>query len=258
MMANERLRKAMVRAGVDLDRLADAAQVDVKTVQRWLAGRIPHPRHRITLASLLGEEEGYLWPAASPDTTPGADSTSEIVSAYAHRSDIPSTKWIELLARARRHIDLLGYAFLFLPEQHADLAASIRKKCDEGCHVRILTAEPAGTHVAERDNLEGLGGTLPARINMTLHHLEPILALPGVELRFHNVHLYNAVYRFDDEMIVTPYLYRAHGYQHPALHIRRLGPYGIFANFLEEYDTIWASSSATSALVESPPSVAGA
>jgi hypothetical protein len=204
---------------------------------------------------VLHEEEGYLWPTATPDTAPGAESTPEVISAYAHRADIPSTKWIDLLGRARCHIDLLGYAFLFLPEQHANLATSIERKCREGCHVRILTADPAGTHVPERDSLEGLGGTLPARIHMTLQHLDPILALSEVEFRFHNVHLYNAIYRFDDEMIVTPYLYRAHGYQHPALHLRRLGPYGIFANFLDEYDSIWASAS--SGQLEPPGSVAG-
>lgn len=80
-----------------------------------------------------------------------------------------------------------------------------------------------------------LGGTLPARIRTTLHHLGPVLGLPEVELRLHDVHLYNAIYRFDDEMIVTPYLYRAHGYQHPALHLRRVGPFGLFANFAEQY-----------------------
>jgi hypothetical protein len=37
------------------------------------------------------------------------------------------------------------------------------------------------------------------------------------------VPLYNAIYRFDDEMLVTPYLYRLHGYQHPLLHLRQLG-----------------------------------
>jgi len=63
--------------------------------------------------------------------------------------------------------------------------------------------------------------------------------LPGVEIRYHDVHLYNAIYRFDDQMIVTPYLYRAHGFQHPALHIRRLGPYGLFANFHDQFNQIW-------------------
>jgi hypothetical protein len=43
-------------------------------------------------------------------------------------------------------------------------------------------------------------------------------------------------------MIVTPYLYRANGFQHPALHLRRLSPYGVFANFLDQFDLIWEES----------------
>jgi hypothetical protein len=77
---------------------------------------------------------------------------------------------------------------------------------------------------------------------MTLSHLKPLESLPGVDVRYHDVHLYNAIYRFDDHMIVTPYLYRAHGFQHPALHVRRLGPYGLFANFLDQFDLIWEES----------------
>jgi hypothetical protein len=115
----------------------------------------------------------------------------------------------------------------FLPEQFVDLALSIEHKCASGCKVRIMLADPDGTQTQERDALEHLDGTLPARIRTTLGHLRDVLTVPGVELRFHNVHLYNAIYRFDDEMIVTPYLYRAHGFQHPAFRLRRLGPYGV-------------------------------
>jgi hypothetical protein len=97
--------------------------------------------------------------------------------------------------------------------------------------------------------LEELGGTLPARIRTTLGHLRDVLTVPGVELRFHNVHLYNAIYRFDDEMIVTPYLYRAHGFQHPAFRLRRLGPYGVFASFADQFETIWAT--ATTSVIRS-------
>jgi hypothetical protein len=45
-VANERLRTAMADARVDIDHVAEATQVDPKTVQRRLAGRVPHPRHR--------------------------------------------------------------------------------------------------------------------------------------------------------------------------------------------------------------------
>lgn len=71
----------MLRAQMDSVALAAAAGVDVKTVNRWLAGRVPHKRTR-----------------------------AEIVAAYAHRADIPNEVWISLLTRATRRIDIVGYA----------------------------------------------------------------------------------------------------------------------------------------------------
>jgi hypothetical protein len=165
-----------------------------------------------------------------------------VVAAYAHRTDIPTSKWADLLAMARRHIFLMGCSFLFLPEQHVDLASVIRKACGADCKVRIMLADPNGGAARERDDLERLGGTLPARIRMTLTHLEGIRDLDGVEIRLHDVHLYNAIYRLDDEMIVTPYLVGAHGFQHPALHLRRLGPYGTFASFAEQQEALWIAA----------------
>jgi hypothetical protein len=243
----------MTKARVDVAGLLKVTGVDPKTAQRWLGGRVPHPCHRMAVAALLGEDEGYLWPGARPDVAPGAEATPEVVAAYGHRVDIPASKWNDLLVRARRSIDIVGYAFLFLPEQHVNLTTSVQQKCEAGCKVRIALADPHGAHLPERDALEGLNGTLAARIHMTLRHLEALEEVPGVELRYHDVHLYNAIYRFDDEMLVTPYLYRAHGFQHPALHLRRLGPYGIFASFAEQLETIWSES--PPAEVSSPASV---
>jgi hypothetical protein len=68
-----------------------------------------------------------------------------------------------------------------------------------------------------------------------------------VEIRLHDVPLYNAVYRFDDQMLVTPYLYRLHGYQHPLLHIKRLGPAGIFESYAQQFEAIWAEAGALDA-----------
>ena len=52
------------------------------------------------------------------------------------------------------------------------------------------------------------------------------------------MHLYNALYRFDDQMLVTPYLYKLHGYQHPLLHLKRLGPAGIFETYAKQFEAI--------------------
>jgi hypothetical protein len=93
-----------------------------------------------------------------------------------------------------------------------------------------------------RDKLEGLGGTLPGRILSTVRHFEPLLSTAGVEIRYHSAPLYNAVYRFDDQMLVTPYLYKLHGYQHPLLHLKRLGPAGIFESYAQQFEAIWTES----------------
>jgi hypothetical protein len=46
----------------------------------------------------------------------------------------------------------------------------------------------------------------------------------------------------DDLMLVTPYLYRLHGYQHPLLHLKRLGPAGIFESYAQQFEAIWAEA----------------
>lgn len=243
-MANERneaLRVAMSARSVEVEALARNVGVDPKTVQRWLGGRIPHPRHRWKICDLLGQSEQHLWPGVGMGA-PGAAATSEIVAAYAHRADAPSQLWAGMLERVRTNLDLLGYAMLFFPEQHPQLARLIDEKGASGLRVRIALADPESEEVKARDELEGLGGTLPGRIRSTVTHLAPILDRPGVEVRFHGVPLYNATYRFDDEMLVTPYLYRLHGYQHPLLHLKRLGPAGIFEGYAEQFEAIWAEA----------------
>lgn len=102
------------------------------------------------------------------------------------------------------------------------------------------TRLPRALGALGHEGLWNASGNAPGPDSDDLGHLESLWRLPGVELRFHDVHLYNAIYRFDDQMIVTPYLVGAHGYQHPALHLRRLGPYGIFASFADQLETLWA------------------
>lgn len=241
-MANDRLRAAMQAAHLDIEDVASAVGVDPKTVQRWLAGRIPRPRHRWALVDLLGEQEELLW-LRDGGSAVAAKQTAEIVAAYAHRVDAPLTLWSRLLFRSRQQIDLLGYAMLFLPEQHPDMPAFIAERCETGAlKVRIALMDPDCEETRRRDDLERLGGTLPARIRTTLQHFGPLRTCPGVELRFVEVPLYNAVYRFDDQMLVTPYLYAKHGFQHPLLHLRRLGGYGLFVGYAEQFEALWSAA----------------
>lgn len=237
---NERLRSAMVRANVTIEDVHDATEVDRKTVQRWLKGRVPHERHRWTVAKLLGEDEAYLWPSSEHDVSQGATSTTEVIAVYAHRSDAPSELWTHLIDSARRNVDVLGYAVQFLPEMYAGFAMRMVAKAADGCQVRFAIADLDSSDLAERDAEESLDGGLIARVRTTLKHVKPMLKSPDTEVRFHSTPMYNSLFRFDDQMLVTPHLYTRPGYQAPMLHLRRLGAGGIFDNYAQHFEDVWS------------------
>jgi hypothetical protein len=241
-MPNDRLRRAMATARASVEDLSEAAQVNPKTVQRWLGGRMPHARHRWAVATALNEDEHYLWPASEGTLSPGGATTSEVVAAYAHRADVPTNQWWDLLVGAKRQIDLLAYAMLFLPEQHPRLCDLLRGKAAADCRVRITLVDPDSPQAAERDAEEHLDGALLGRIRTALQYLGSLHDCEGIEIRLHIAPMYNSVFRFDDDMFVTPHLYGTPGYSAPLLHVRRLGPDGVFANFAEHFEAVWATA----------------
>lgn len=245
MATNERLRAALTRARKTADDVARATGVDQKTVYRWLgnADRIPHPRHRYVVARLTGDHEEWLWPAATSRAHgSGPGTADEIVSAYPHRSEVPTGLWWDLLGRAGRQIDLLGYTLYFLGLQHPDLIPTLQAKCAAGCRIRAAIGHPDSNHVAYREEEEGTPLTLAVRIRTTLADWRDLLTCPGFELRYQNVPLYNSIFRFDDEMFLTPHLYATVGSQAPLLHLRRLRPGGVFDRFVSHFDAVWAAS----------------
>lgn len=242
MGPNDRLRQALEAAGYSVERLAEAVGYHPKQVGRWVSqGMVPRRSGaKADVARVLDVHENDIWPTVGYAPTGPAGAVNEIAGMWAHRADVPASLWWDLIVSAERRIDLLGCAMLFLPEQHPHLHREVAARCEAGLQVRIMLLDPDGEETRRRDALEELGGVLPARIRTTLHHFAPVLACPGVELRLVDVPLYNAMYRFDDHLLVTPYLVGKHGYQHPVLHLRRRGDSGVFAGFADQYDTLWA------------------
>jgi lambda repressor-like predicted transcriptional regulator len=67
---SDTLRHALARARIGTVDVAAALEVDPKTVDRWLKGRVPYPRHRWALADMLQLDESDLWPdVAQPRRT---------------------------------------------------------------------------------------------------------------------------------------------------------------------------------------------
>ena len=241
-MTNERLRSAMSSAGLTVETVARAAEVDSKTVQRWLAGRVPHPRHRYAVAEQLAEHEEFLWPGVQRQPADGLGAAAEILAAYPHRSQVDGVRWWKLITSAEQQIDLLGYTLYFLPQQHPDLVDVLQEKCQRGCRVRLTVADPESEHVKLRDEEEQEPITLVARIHTSLRAFAPLLDCPNADLRYQDAPLYNSLFRFDDEMFVTPMLYATPGHAAPLLHLRRLDPNGMFSRFASHFEGIWSST----------------
>jgi hypothetical protein len=241
-MANERLRAALDRRRASIEAVAVAAEVDPKTVGRWLGGRTPHPRHRWAVAKFLNEDEEFLWPGVQRKPADAASANAEIVAAYPYRSDLPKSGWWELIERAEHQIDVLGYTLYFLPMEHPQLINVLQDKCAKGCKVRAVIAHPESRHVADRDAEEDLALTLIVRIQTSLKYFAPLLTCENFEMRHQDVPLYNSIFRFDDQMLVTPHLYATPGSSAPMLHLRRLGPNGMFSRFAAHFDGVWATT----------------
>lgn len=245
-MANDRLREALLRNGLSLDHVARATGVDPKTVERWITrGRIPYPRHRNAIASMVRETEHYLWPDAVAAERKAEIAESEVVKVYPHRNNIPADLWDRLLSDATEHIEVLSLAALFLVERPM-FAKELRAKAENGAKVRLLFGDPAGREASRRSEEEQLGkGTVAARIRNALAFVRPLVDVPNVEIRLHKTTLYNSVFRFDDEMIVNTHVYGFPGAHAPALHLRRLSAGDLFETYSESLETVWATAKRT-------------
>ncbi|WP_432486902.1 XRE family transcriptional regulator [Kineococcus sp. SYSU DK018] len=241
-MENERLRRAMVRATVTVEDVHKLTGVDEKTVQRWIKGRVPHQRHRWAVAKLVSEDEAYLWPTSEARLDSSAGSTAEVVAAYAHRADAPSSLWTRLIDDARHAVDVLGYAVQFLPELYPALGTRLVAKAGDGCRVRIAVADPDSAEVAARDAEERLDGGIAPRIRSSLRHLDACVRSELTEVRYHRTVMYNSIFRFDDELLYTPHLFGRPGYESPLFHLRRVGQGGVFDNLTQHMDEVWASA----------------
>lgn len=234
---NERLRRAMLRRGLDVASLADSAEVSTKSVERWLSEKgVPYPRTRYRVAAILQEDESYLWPQA---VDKASLSGAELVSTWPRRQDVPKHLWTELLRQAERNVDYLAYAGLFLTEEHPEWIPLLEQKAASGVRVRLLVGDPHGAQLRARDDEKSIGGGVAGRVAAVLAYYRPLAG--RADIRLHDTPLYNSIYRFDDEMIVNSHVYGILAAYTPTMHIRRVdGAY--FNTYLESFERVWASA----------------
>ena len=160
-MANERLRAAILGSRFDLDGIAHELMVDRKTVERWIAGRVPYKKYRYDLAALLGADPGYLWPAGSADESSDL-ALAEVVAIYPVRATVPSQTWIDLFEHAEQQIDVLVYAGFWLSEDPA-VRKALQRKADSGVKIRMLSVTPTAMPSTSGDWTKGSPRPYPPR-----------------------------------------------------------------------------------------------
>jgi hypothetical protein len=198
---NDRLRTAMLRRGVAPGELAQCCGVDEKTVERWVStGRLPHRRHRWAAAQRLGADEGYLWPEALARVKADRHretSASELVELYPDRASVPREVWLRLLADVQEHVDVLVFSGTFYAQTQPRVVKMLAAAASRGAQVRLCFGEPSSAAVAIRDQEEGIGGTLAAKIRSALVYYRPLLDVPACEVRLHSTTLYASLFRYD-------------------------------------------------------------
>jgi transcriptional regulator with XRE-family HTH domain len=239
-MPNERLRAALLERGMTPAALANAIQVDPKTVERWITlGREPYRKHRYAVAALLGVDESFLWPNALSREQVAAASESEIIAVYPHRWAVPRDTWQRLLDAAEREIGILVYAGLFLAED-AGMLQLLAHKARDGVRVRLLLGDPNSPNVAQRGTDEGIDEAIVAKIRNVLVLYRPLLGVENVEVHLHDTVLYNSIYRADDQVLVNAHVYGRPAADAPVLHLRRVAGGDMVTAYLESFDRVWA------------------
>jgi transcriptional regulator with XRE-family HTH domain len=230
----------MIARGLTNSRLAEAVEVDPKSVERWITqDRQPHARTRAKVADVLGRGETYLWPGLLAGGRAAAASNAEFVQMWAARADVPHEVWRALMAQTHNTIEVLVYAGGFLVEAlgFADLVA---EKASKGATVRILLGDSDSEAVRARGREEGLP-TLPQRCRSTMEYLADAVAVPRVSIRTHHTPLYASIYRFDGSMLVNTHTFGAYAARSPVQHLQEVPGGRLFSLYTQSFEQVWAT-----------------
>jgi hypothetical protein len=230
----------MLRARLRENDVAAHLGVDPKTVRRWLSGRVPYPGSRAALADLVGADEADLWPDAGGPLA-GRSRPDELAAVYAHRWAIPRDVWTRFFESAEHEIDVLAYSALFLAED-AGLLAIIGDKASRGVRVRIALGNPGCDAVVQRGQEEGIGNAMAAKVRNALTLYRPLMGIEHIQIRLHEVVLYNSLYRADDQLFVNQHMFGIPAAHSPVFYYRKSESGDIAATCLGSFEQIWMSA----------------
>lgn len=232
----------MAAGGWTSGSLAGKTGVDPKSVERWVnRGRVPRRQTAHKAAEILGEDVHALWPALRQAKAARAVSP-ELVALYDQRADLPVSMFADLLGAARKRIDVLVYAAVFLHEAYPRLNDLLRERAEAGCGIRIAVGDADSLNVQQRGREEKFGHGIESRCRLALMHYRALVGVPGIEIRTHGTTLYNSIYRADDQMLVNAHVFGVNAYGAPVWHLRRNGDGGVFDTYVSSFDAVWQAA----------------
>jgi transcriptional regulator with XRE-family HTH domain len=241
-MPNERLRALLLERGETLDKLAEAVEVDPKTVERWITkGRVPYRKHRYDVAAFLGVDESYIWPDALGRDQVAAASESEIVAVYPHRWMVPRDTWGHFFSQAKREIGALVYSGMFMAED-IGVHRIFADRAEAGVRVRIMLGHPDSPHVAERGANEGIDEAMAAKIRSSIVLFRRLLSAENVDIRLHGTVLYNSIYRAEEQLLVNTHIYGVMANNAPVFHLRKIAGGEMTSTYLDSFERVWEGS----------------
>jgi hypothetical protein len=246
-VSNERLRGAIIGAGLNLHEFSEKVGVDPKTVERWITkDRIPHRTHRINAGAILGKSDGYLWPTTQSDGRSQSASQAEVVVVYPNRGSVSADIWTSLIDQAAESIDLLAFAGSFLHDSVPGFADRLAERARSGVRVRLLFGDPASEAVDLRGREEGIDDLMAARCRLTWNYLQPVQTTAGIQARQHGTTLYASIFRFDETLLANVHAYGASASHSPVLHLNRIPGGRLFTHYMESFDRVWESGTPVS------------
>jgi DNA-binding transcriptional regulator YdaS (Cro superfamily) len=226
-MANDNLKNALRSAGLTTEQFAAVIEVDPKTVQRWVSGRTPYPRHRATVARALDLTEHELWPddvpAPTADPSPAQPAQSsagvgDVTGSWGQATEPNAPQPAAFVSSASDHVDLLddGRGLTGMPGLIDALLAQAR----DGCQIRVLTFS-------------------------LVRELEPLIGHDAIELRVYQAASGHTLIRTGDQILLTLSFPSGARRAPVLLQLHRRSDGGMFDRLAIYYQLLWDNADKT-------------
>ena len=219
-MTYKTLQTRLQDADLTAEEFAEIVRVDPKTVQRWLAGRVPQRRHRAKIARALDTSQDVLWPDDTPASVPVPEAGEsaprlggDVVASWGWADDQTAPDLAEFVTPEAGPIDVLDTRGELLRDDR--LIAALLEVVGERSPVRVLVDSPR-------------------------RELVPLIGVKHLELRVTDPAGACAMVRVGDRMLVLIDLPRADVDElRPLFELRRCDDAGLFARLAVTFDGLW-------------------